>query len=153
MYQYKYVFAQLVAFFDRNHFYYLVRKYVGDKYVKHLTYWNQLLMLMFGQLSNRESLRDLIIAIEAHYQKCFHLGSGKRIARGNLAKANTNRGYRIFEEYAYYLVSKAWRKLATDIFKPDGNVYDFDSTTISLCLDVFWWAKFRKYKGGIKSHI
>ena len=58
MYQYKYVFAQLIAFLDRNHFNYLVRKYAGDKYVKHFTCWNQLLTLMFGQLSNRESLKD-----------------------------------------------------------------------------------------------
>ncbi|MDD7461633.1 MAG: transposase [Prevotellaceae bacterium] len=57
-----------------------------------------------------------------------------------------------FEEYAYHLVGEARGKRATDIFKPDGNVYAFDSTTISLCLDVFWWAKFRKHKGGIKIH-
>lgn len=48
MYQYKYVFSQLIAFLDRNHFNYLVRKYAGDKYVKHFTCWNQLLTLMFG---------------------------------------------------------------------------------------------------------
>lgn len=146
MYQYKYVFAQLIAFLDRNHFNYLVRKYAGDKYVKHFTCWNQLLTWMFGQLSNRESMRDLIIAIEAHHQKCYHLGFGKHVTRSNLSKANTNRDYRIFEEYAYYLVSEARRKRATDIFKLDGNVYAFDSTTISLCLDVFWWAKFRKHR-------
>ena len=130
--------------------------------MKHFTCWNQLLTLIFGQLSNRESLRDLIIAIEAHYQKCYHLGLGKHVTGSNLAKANTNRDYRIFEEYAYYLVSEARRKRATEIFKLDGNVYAFDSTTISLCLDVFWWAKFfaeqsgkaerLKHKGGIKIH-
>ena len=135
----KYVFAQLVAFLDDNKFRHIVDKYDGNRYVKHFTCWNQLLTLMFGQLSNRESLRDLIIAIEAHYQKCYHLGLGKHVTRSNLAKANTNRDYRIFEEYAYYLVSEARRKRATDIFKLDGNVYAFDSTTISLCLDVFWW--------------
>ena len=70
----------------------------------------------------------------------------------NLAKANMNRDYRIFEEYAYYLVGEARRKRLTDIFRLDGNVYAFDSTTISLCLDVFWWARFRKHKGGIKLH-
>ena len=48
MYQYKYVFSQLIAFLDRNHFNYLVRKYARDKYVKHFTCWNQLLTLMFG---------------------------------------------------------------------------------------------------------
>ena len=107
---------------------------------------------MFGQLSNRESMRDLIIAIEAHHQKCYHLGLGKHVTRSNLAKANTNHDYHIFGEYANYFVSEARRKRATDIFKLDGNVYAFDSTTISLCLDVFWWAKFRKHKGGIKIH-
>ena len=126
----KYVFAQLVAFLDDNKFRHIVDKYDGNHYVKHFTCWNQLLTLMFGQLSNRESLRDLIIAIEAHYQKCYHLGLGKHVTRSNLAKANTNRDYRIFEEYAYYLVSEARRKRATDIFKLDGNVYAFDSTTI-----------------------
>ena len=148
----KYVFAQLVEFLDYDKFRHIVDKYKGNHYVKHFTCWNQLLTLMFGQLSNRESLRDLIIAIEAHYQKCYHLGLGKHVTRSNLAKANTNRDYRIFEEYAYYLVSEARRKRVTDIFKLDGNVYAFDSTTISLCLDVFWWAKFRKHKGGIKIH-
>ena len=150
MYQYKYVFAQLTSFLNRSKFNRIVAKYEGDKYVKHFTCWNQLLALMFGQLSNRESLRDLIIAIEAHHQKCYHLGIGKHVTRSNQSKSNTNRDYRIFEEYAYFLVSEARRKRATEIFKLDGNVYAFDSTT--LCLEVFWWAKFRKHKGGIKIH-
>lgn len=60
MFQGKYVFAQLVSFFNRSKFNRIVSKYNGDKYVKHFTCWNQLLALMFGQLSNRESLRDLI---------------------------------------------------------------------------------------------
>ena len=148
----KYVFSQLTSFLNRSQFNDYVRKYHGDKYIKHFTCWNQLLALMFGQLGNRESLRDLITIIEAHGQKCYHLGLGKHVTRSNLAKANTNRDYRIFEDFAYYLVSEARRKRATDIFKLDGNVYAFDSTTISLCLDVFWWAKFRKRKGGIKIH-
>lgn len=95
MFQDKYVFAQLTAFLDRNHFNYLVRKYGGDKYVKYFTCWNQLLALMFGQLSNRESLRDLIVALEAHQGKTYHLGLGKHITRSNLAKANQNRDYHI----------------------------------------------------------
>jgi len=152
MFQDKFVFAQLVSFLDRNHFNYLVRKYVGDKYVKHFTCWNQLLVLMFGQLSNRESLRDLVVAIEAHHSKCYHLGMGKNVSKSSLARANQDRDYRIFEEYAYSLVNEAQQKRKTDIFKLSGNIYAFDSTTIDLCLAVFWWAKFRKKKGGIKVH-
>ena len=57
----KYVFAQLLEYLDYDKFRHLVDKYDGNRYVKHLTCWNQLLALMFGQLSNRESLRDVIV--------------------------------------------------------------------------------------------
>ncbi len=152
MFQDKYVFAQLVSFLNRNKFNRIVSKYKGDKYVKHFSCWNQLLVLMFGQLSNRESLRSLIVALEAHYSKCYHLGMGKNVSRSSLARANQDRDYHIFEEYAYYLVDQAREKKAVNIFNLGGNVYAFDSTTIDLCLSVFWWAKFRKNKGGLKIH-
>ncbi len=152
MYQDQYVFSQLVTFIDRSKFNRIVAKYGGDRYVKHFTCWNQLLVMMFGQLTNRESLRDLIVIIEAHRNKCYHLGFGKHVTKSNLAKANQNRDYRIFEEFAYYLVGEARKRRITDIFKLGGNVYAFDSTTIDLCLSVFWWARFRKNKGGIKIH-
>ena len=152
MFQDKYVFAQLVSFLNRSKFNRIVAKYQGDRYVKHFSCWNQLLALMFGQLSNRESLRTLIVALDAHRSKCYHLGMGKNVSKSSLSRANQDRDYRIFEEYAYYLVSQAKQKRVTDIFNLGGNVYAFDSTTIDLCLSVFWWAKFRKRKGGIKVH-
>ena len=152
MHKDKFVFSQLIVFLDRNKFNYIVRKHDGDKYVKHFTCWNQLLSLMFGQLSNRESLRDLIIALDAHHSKCYHLGIGRNVSRSSLARANQDRDYHIFEEYAYYLINEARQKRATEIFKLGGNIYAFDSTTIDLCLAIFWWAKFRKKKGGIKVH-
>lgn len=152
MFQDKYVFAQLASFLNRSKFNRIVTKYNGDRYVKHFTCWNQLLALMFGQLSNRESLRDLVIALDAHQSKCYHLGMGKNVSRSSLARANQDRDYHIFEEYAYYLVNQARETRSTNIFDLGGNVYAFDSTTIDLCLSVFWWAKFRKRKGGIKVH-
>ena len=95
----KYVFAQLIEFLDNDKFRHLVDKYDGNHYVKHFTCWNQLLALMFGQLSNRESLRDLIVALEAHQSKRYHLGLGREpVAKTTFATANQNRDYRIFEE-------------------------------------------------------
>ena len=150
----KYIFAQLVEFLDNDKFRHLVNKYEGNRYVKHFTCWNQLLALMFGQLSNRESLRDLVVALEAHQSKCYHLGLGRNpVAKTTFATANQNRDYRIFEEFAFYMMDQARSKRATDIFKLKGKVYAFDSTTIPLCLSVFWWAKFRKRKGGVKAHV
>ena len=143
-----------MEFLNNDKFRHLVDKYDGNRYVKHLTCWNQLLALMFGQLSNRESLRDVIVALDAHQSKCFHLGLGRKpIAKTTLATANQNRDYRIFEEFAFYMMAQAREKRATDIFKLGGMVYAFDSTTIPLCLSVFWWAKFRKKKGGVKAHV
>lgn len=148
----QYVFSQLVQFMDRNRFNYLIRKYGGDKYVKSYTCWNQLLTMMFGQLTNRESLRDLIVATEAHSGKLYHLGMGKSVTRSNLSKANEQRDYRIFEDFAKHMIVEARRRRIDKIFELDGHVYAFDSTTIDLCLSVFEWAKFRKHKGGIKMH-
>jgi len=152
MHKGKYVFSQLLSFLDPFVFLRISKKYSGDKYVKQFSCWNQLAVMMFGQLSNRESLRDVVLATQAHASKAFHLGFGKAATKSNLSKANRNRDYRIFEEYAYRVVAEARACRATDIFKLDGNVYAFDSTTIDLCLSTFQWALFRKKKGGIKVH-
>lgn len=108
MNQGQYVLSQLVSHLDRNHFNYLVRKYDGNKYVKHFSCLNQLLAMMFGQLSNRESLMDVAVALEAHHSKCKFLGIGsKHIAKTTLASANQNRNYKIFEDYAFYMMKEA----------------------------------------------
>ena len=85
------------------------------KYVKHFICWNQLLALTFGQFSNRESLRNLIVAFEAHHSKCYHLWMGKNVSKSSLARENQDRDYHIFEEYAYYLVNEV-RKSGLLIF-------------------------------------
>jgi len=148
----KYVFSQLIEFLPQRVFDGFVAKYSGNKHIRHFTCWNQMLCMIFGQLTNRDSLRDLIVAIDAHSRKTYHLGFGKSVTRSNLAKANENRSSKIFEEYAYHLIAVARRKRANDNFEIKGKVYAFDSSTIDLCLSVFWWAKFRKAKGGIKLH-
>ena len=95
--------------------------------------------MMLGQLCNREGLRNLIVALQAHQEKWYHLGFGKSVTRSNLSKANENRDYHIFEDFAFFMVERARTKRKTNIFNLEGNVYVFDSTTIDLCLEVFWW--------------
>jgi len=152
MNQGKYVFSQIIEFLPQRVFDRLVSKYSGNKSVRHFTCWNQLLCMIFGQLSSRESLRDLVIVIEAHRSKSYHLGFGKNVSRSNLSKANENRNYKIFEEFAYHMISLAQSKITPNNFEIKGTIYAFDSTTIDLCLSVFWWAHFRKTKAGIKIH-
>ena len=139
MHKGKYVFAQLLDFIDKDVLLRLANKYDGNRYVKQFTCWNQLAVLTFGQLSNRESLRDVVLATQAHASKAYHLGFGKHAAKSTLADANTKRDYRIFEEFAYKVIAEAQRCRIVDIFKLNGNVYAFDSTTVDLCLSTFEW--------------
>ena len=120
MHENPYIFAQLVSFLDRNHFNYLVRKYSGDRYVKHFTCWNQRLVQMFGQLSNHEGLRALIVTFDAHRSKCYHLGVGRHVTRSNLAKANENRDFRIFKDFAYHMIELARKKTGKENFRVQG---------------------------------
>lgn len=152
MNQGKYVFAQLTEFLPQRVFDRIVAKHKGNKYVRHFTCWNQLLCMVFGQISGRESLRDLLVVIKAHQNKSYHLGFGKNVSLSNLSKANEKRIYLIFEEFANHLITVARQKSKNIDFEIQGKIYAFDSTTIDLCLSVFWWAHFRKTKAGIKLH-
>ena len=113
-----------------------------------------MLCMVFGQLTARDSLRDLIVALDAHKAKSYHLGFGLNVTRPTLARANIRRNYKLYEEFACHLIDYARKVCVCSDFEVnvDGNVYAFDSTTIDLCLSVFWWAEFRKAKGGIKMH-
>ena len=149
----KYIFSQLVDFLPVEHFKWLVKKYEGNKYIKSFTCWNHLLVLIYGQLTNRESMRDLIISLAPHQNAFNHLGFGRSVTRSNLSKANEIRDVRIFEQFANRVISIA-RQKRTGIkdFFLSNNVYAFDSSTISLCLSVFWWTKLHHGKSGVKMH-
>ena len=153
MNQGRYVFSQLCDFLPVDYFKWLVKKYEGNKYVKSFTCWNHLLVLLFVQLSNREGLRDLIVTITPFKSSFHHLGFGKSVTRSNLSKANEVREVRIFQEFADRMVELARKKRdGIKDFFISNKVYAFDSSTISLCLSVFWWTKLHHSKGGVKLH-
>ena len=127
----KYVFSQLLDFLDRNHFNYLVRKYEGDKYVKNFTCYNQLAVLMFGQLSNRESLRDVVLTTQTLDDKAYRLGFGKQVSKSTLADANNRRDYHIYEMLQLVSASLAENKPLDRLFgKPNYNIVnELDGST------------------------
>lgn len=155
MNQGKYVFTQISSFLPQRIFDRLVAKHKGNYKIRHFSCWNQLLCMMFGQLSNRESLSDLVLTINAHRSKLYHLGFGTGVSKTNLSRANEQRPFSIYQEFAYYLIEEA-RKLylveAENPFSFSNPAYAFDSTTIDLCLNMFCWATFRRAKGAVKLH-
>lgn len=151
----KYVFAQIASFLPQRQFDSLVSKHKGNYKIRHFTCWNQMLCMMFGQLSSRESLSDLVLTINAHPGKLYHLGFGKSVSKTNLARANEQRSYLIYEQFAKLLIAEARRICLPEndsVFSFSNAVYAFDSTTIDLCLNIFSWATFRKNKGAVKLH-
>ena len=152
----KFVFAQVVDFLPRYEFDKIVKKYGGDYRYRHLTSYNHLLHLIFGQLSACNSLRDICLCLGAHKTWLYHLGFGQSVNESSLSRAGENRDYRIFEEFGYILIGIA-RPLYVkapipDVFLPGWEVFALDSTTISCSILLMAWA-FGKYeKGAVKMH-
>ena len=151
----KFVFAQLASLITRYEFDKCVLRYQGDYKVQDFSCWNQFLCMIFGQLTHRESIRDIITCLKAHRNKVFHLGIKQIVAHSTLTRANENRSWQIYADFAAYLIVivRPLYKGDTDfVCDLDNTVYALDSTTIDLCLSVFKWAKFRKRKGAVKMH-
>ncbi|MBP7509778.1 MAG: IS4 family transposase [Prolixibacteraceae bacterium] len=155
MNQGKYVFSQLFELVSHNDFLKCVNKYNGDYKTKHFSCWKQFLCMAFGQLTHRESLSDTILCIQANSTKLYHLGIGKAITKSTLSKANENRDWRIYQDFALLLIRQAKELYGDDNqleVEIKNNVFAIDSTTVDLCLSLFPWAKFRKHKAAVKLH-
>ena len=151
----KYVFAQIFEFVSHNDFDKCVDKYDGNYKTKHFSCWKQFLCMAFGQLTHRESLSDTVLCIKANSKKLYHLGIGSAISKSTLSKANENRDWRIYQDFAMILIGQAKKLYSGDSqleVEIKNNVFAIDSSTIDLCLSVFPWAKFRKAKAAIKLH-
>lgn len=141
----------MTAFLPKQHFERLVERIDDKTRGWCLSYWNQLLVLLFGQLCGCRSLRELTDITTAHATKSFHLGFGHiPVTRSVLSKANTLCDYHVFEKFAYRMVEVAQGKRIDKEFDLYGRFYAFDSTTIVLCRSMFQWARFRSTKSGIK---
>ena len=154
MNQGKYVFAQLFDTLPKYEFDKCVARYQGNFKVKGFTCWLQFLAMSFGQLTRRESLRDTVNCLSAHEKKFYHLGLNFAVSRSTLADANEQRNWQIYADFAQVLLTTARPLYARDDFGVDiaHTVYALDATIIDLCLNVFWWAKFRAAKAAVKLH-
>jgi hypothetical protein len=151
----KYVFAQILQFVNQYEFEKCVSRYKGDHRVRDLNCWNQFIQLFFGQLTSRNSLRDICLCLKAHKNKLYHLGIKQNVNQSTLSRANENRDWRIFADFGEYLI-KIVRPMYSNSPIPnvdiDNDVFALDSTTVSLSLKLFAWAKGKYSRGAIKIH-
>lgn len=150
----KTIFSQIMSLIPEREFKTCIERYRGNYRTREFTCRDQFLVMSYAQLTNRDSLRDIENCLTALSSKLYHCGISYAVPRNTLAKANEKRDWRIYSDFAQVLLKKVRPLYATDYFRLelDNMVYAFDSSTISLCLKLCPWAKFRKEKGGIKMH-
>jgi transposase len=148
------VFSQLIDFVPKKQLDKCVRRYRGNHRVKTFSCFDQYLCMAFAQITYRQSLRDIETCLRAMQPKLYHCGIRGNVSRTTLAKANENRDWRIYADFAQILISKARTLYANEDFgiQLSREAYALDSTTIDLCLSLFPWAKFRKHKAAVKVH-
>jgi len=151
----KYVFAQTLEYVNRYEFGKCVKRYKGDYRTRDFTCWNQFIQLFFGQLTARNSLRDIATCLKAHKNKLYHLGMSGYFNQSSLSRANEGRDWRIFADFGQYLISQVQPLYANHPIpniKLDNEVFALDSTTISLSLVLFQWAPGKYSRGAVKIH-
>ena len=151
----RYIFSQVMDYIPRYQFDKLVAKYRSNWHAKDLSCYNQLLHLLFGQITGCGSLRDICMCLDAHKSILYHLGFRNTVKQSSLSRANENREYRIYEEFGMYLISVV-RPLYSNTAIPnitvDNVLYALDSTTISTSIKLATWALGKYSKGAVKMH-
>lgn len=150
----EYIFSQVMDHLPQHTFRKCVERYRGNRYVKSFNCFDQFLCMAFGQLTHRESLRDIEICLRAHKSKLYHLGIRGGISRNTFSNANKTRDWRIYADFAHALI-----KIARPLYSREdlglemrNTVYALDTSTIDLCMSVFPWALFRSTKSAVKLH-
>jgi hypothetical protein len=146
------VLNQIVRHLPRFRFEQFVREYGGDRRVRDFSCWKLFLSQIYAQLSGVDSLRDLETSLRSKARWLYHTGLDK-FSRSTMADAGEKRPAAIFEMMFKELVRMVQSKAPGHSFKFKNPLYSLDSSTITLCLSIFSWAKFRTRKGALKLHV
>ena len=149
------LFSQLIALFNRQKFYELVFRHKSERYSKGFQSWDHFVAMLFCQLAQAKSLREICGGMACCMGKLRHLGMKNAPKKSTLSYANARRPWTMYRDLFYetlafcrYAAPGKHRK-----FRFRNKLLSMDSTTISLCLSLFPWAKFRRTKGAVKLHL
>lgn len=148
------LFAQIISKLDRSNFNKIVREKESDKHCKGYTSWTHLISMLFCQFAKSQSVRDISNGLRSATGNLNHLGINKAPSKSTISYQNKNRSYEVFKEYYYTLLNSlgqqaGFKKIK---FRIKSKIFLLDSTTISLCLSLFDWAKYKTTKGAVKMH-
>ena len=149
------LFGQILGVFNRNIFTRLVMKHGSDKHSKGFTSWDQFTSMLFCQLAQAKSLREINQGLSSCVGKLKHLGMRQAPKRSTLSYANKHRTWTLYEDLFYNTLGECRKMMipGKKKFRFKNKLLSLDSSTISLCLSLFPWAEYRQKKGAIKLHL
>ena len=149
------LFGQVLQIIPRNSFLRLVYECGAERYAKGFSSWDQYVAMLFCQLNQAKSLREISDGLATTCGKLSHLGMRAAPAKSTLSYANAHRPWQLYQNAFFHLLdlchSESPGKKRKFRFK--NKLFSLDSTTIDLCLSLFPWANFRQTKGAVKLHL
>jgi len=148
------LFSQIISKLDRSSFNKLVCEKGTDKHQKGYTSWTHLVSMLFCQFAKSQSVRDISNGLRSATGNLNHLGVQKAPSKSTISYQNKNRDWTLFKEYYYELLSHLGQQVGFKQvkFRIKSKIFLLDSSTISLCLSLFDWAKYKTSKGAVKMH-
>jgi len=148
------LFSQLITLFNRRQFYHLVIKHNSERYAKGYNSWDHFIAMLFCQLAQAKSLREICGGLACCLGKLRHLGMSDAPKKSTLSYANAHRAWQMFRDLFYETLEVCKSTVVNKHkFRFKNKLLSLDSSTISLCLSLFPWAKFRRTKGAVKLHL
>lgn len=148
------LFAQIISKLDRNIFNKIVTTKQSDKHHKGYNSWTHLVSMLFCQFAKSQSVRDISNGLRSATGNLNHLGISKAPSKSTISYQNKNRNHELFKEYYYKLLDSLGQQahFKRVKFRIKSKIFLLDSSTISLCLSLFDWAKYKTAKGAVKMH-
>lgn len=148
------LFSQIISKIDRNAFKKLVNAKQSDKHEKGYNSWTHLISMLFCQFSKSQSVRDISNGLRSATGNLNHLGVDRAPSKSSVSYQNKHRDWTLFRDFYYHLQTHlshlaGFKQVK---FKIKSKIFLLDSTTISLCLSLFDWAKYKTGKGAVKMH-
>ncbi len=148
------LFSQIISKLDRSKFSKLVKAKQTDKHQKGFNSWTHLVSMLFCQFAKSQSVRDISNGLRSATGNLNHLGIQKAPSKSTISYQNKHRDWTLFRDFYYVLLESFGQQahLKRVKFKIKSKIFLLDATTISLCLSLYDWAKYKTHKGAVKMH-
>ena len=148
------IFGQILHLFPRREFFEAVEQTRADRGAKGFGCWDQFVAMMFCQLGQANSLREICGGLASCFGKAKHLGLRDAPRRSTLSYANEHRPWQLYEKLFYKLLGRCRQlEFGKRKFRFKNRLFTLDATVIELCAGLFDWSKYRQTKGAVKLHL